>query len=116
MRKSGRNVLVRMLPTVQSIKQAERAGLSPREIVATWGAGDADFNAALCRERNVKCMVSRESGSHGRIAEKAEAARKLGIPLVLIARPAEPEGVTKVDDFGKLLELCGGLTAPAGDE
>jgi cobalt-precorrin 5A hydrolase/precorrin-3B C17-methyltransferase len=106
-RKSGRSLVVRMLPTVQSIKEAERAGLSPREIVATWGPGDADFNVALCREKNVRCVVSRESGTHGRVAEKAEAARRLEIPLVLIARPSEPEGITQIDNFDKLLEWCG---------
>jgi precorrin-6x reductase len=114
-RKSGRSVLVRMLPTVQSIKQAERAGLSPREIVAIWGAGDADFNAALCGERNVRCIVSRESGSHGRVAEKAEASRRLEIPLVLIARPAEPEGVTRLGDFDELLDWCNELAASERD-
>jgi precorrin-6x reductase len=111
MRKSGRGVLARMLPTVSSMRQAERSGLSPREIVAVWGAGDADFNAALCRERNVSCIVSRESGAYGSVAEKAEAARRLGIPLVLIARPAEPEGVERADDFDGLLEWCRELAA-----
>jgi precorrin-6x reductase len=105
-RKSGRGVLARMLPTVQSLRQAERAGLSPLEIVATWGAGDADFNAALCKDRKVRCVVSRESGAHGRVAEKAEACRRLEIPLVLIARPVEPDGVVKVDDFDELLGWC----------
>jgi cobalt-precorrin 5A hydrolase/precorrin-3B C17-methyltransferase len=109
LRKSKRGVLVRMLPTSQSIKQAERAGLSPREIVAAWGAGGADFNAALCADRGVKCILSRESGPHGGVAEKAEAARKLGIPLVLISRPSEPKGVKKVADFEGLLAWCGEL-------
>jgi precorrin-6A/cobalt-precorrin-6A reductase len=110
-RKAGRGVLVRMLPTVRSIKQAKHSGLTPMEIVAAWGAGGTDFNAALCRERNVKCIVSRESGAHGHMAEKAEAARELGIPLILITRPPEPEGVTRVGGFDKLLEWCGELAS-----
>jgi precorrin-6x reductase len=113
-RKAGRGVLARMLPTVQSVRQAERAGLSPREIIAAWGAGGVDFNAALCGDRNVKCIVSRDSGSYGHVAEKAEAARRLGIPLVLIARPPEPERVIKLDDFDGLLEWCGELAAASG--
>ena len=111
MRKAGRGVLVRMLPTLQSIKQAECSGLTPMEIVAAWGAGSAEYNAALCRERNVKCIVSRDSGVHGHIAEKAAAAKELGIPLILIARPAEPEGVTLVDGIDKLLSWCGDLAS-----
>ena len=113
-RKSGRGVLVRMLPTVKSIKQAKRQGLTPMEIVAAWGAGGADFNAALCKERKVKCIVSRESGEYGNITEKAAAAKELGIPIILIARPAELEGVTRVDAPDKLLAWCEELVSRKG--
>jgi cobalt-precorrin 5A hydrolase/precorrin-3B C17-methyltransferase len=106
LRETGRRVLVRMLPTAESMRQAERAGLSPREIVAMWGAGNAGFNEALCRDKNVRCIVSRESGPQGGVADKAEAARRIGIPLVLVARPREPEGVTRVNDPGELLRWC----------
>ena len=110
-RKSGRGLLVRMLPTARSIKQAERAGLTPMEIIAAWGAGSADLNSALCRERNVKCIVSRDSGVHGHVPEKAAAAKELGIPFILIARPAEP-GVTCVEEFDKLIAWCRELAPP----
>ena len=106
LRKSGRGVLARVLPTAKSLKQAKRHGLTPMEIVAVWGAGGAEFNAALCRDRKVKCIVSRDSGEQGHIAEKAAAAKELGISLILIARPAELEGVTRVHEPDKLLEWC----------
>ena len=76
------------------------------EIIAAWGAGGAEFNAALCKEKKVKCIVSRESGEQGQIAEKAAAAGELGIPLILISRPAEIEGVTRFDETEKILEWC----------
>jgi cobalt-precorrin 5A hydrolase/precorrin-3B C17-methyltransferase len=112
LRECGRSVLVRMLPTVESMRQAERVHLSPREIVAMWGAGNTGFNEALCRDRNVRCIVSRESGQQGGVAEKAEAARRLGIPLVLLARPREPEDVTRVNDLRELLNWCENLRPP----
>jgi precorrin-6x reductase len=114
LRECGRGVLVRMLPTVESIRQAERARLSPREIVAMWGAGNADFNEALCRDKNVRLIVSRESGSQGGVADKAEAARRIGIPLVLVTRPCEPEGSARVNDLGELLRWCGELATAGG--
>jgi precorrin-6A/cobalt-precorrin-6A reductase len=89
------------------MKQAERASLSPREIIAAWGVGSADFNEALCRDRSVKCIVSRESGLPGGISSKAEAAQKLEIPLVLISRPEENMGVTQIQNTGELMLWCG---------
>ncbi|MDR1137223.1 MAG: precorrin-6A reductase [Synergistaceae bacterium] len=111
LRESGRGALVRMLPTAESMRQAERAHLSPREIIAMWGSGNADFNETLCRDKKVRCIVSRESGPQGGVSDKAEAARRLGIPLVLIARPREPEGVTKVNTLEELLGWCEKLAA-----
>ncbi|MDR0653722.1 MAG: precorrin-6A reductase, partial [Synergistaceae bacterium] len=108
-RASERGVLVRMLPTVESIRLAERAGLLPQEIIASWGAGNADFNEALCRDRNVRAIVSRDSGVRGGVADKAEAARRLGIPLVLAARPEEIAGVARAGDAEELLRWCNGL-------
>ncbi|MDR1508665.1 MAG: precorrin-6A reductase [Synergistaceae bacterium] len=106
LRETGRGVLVRMLPTVESMRQAERVRLSPREILAMWGAGNADFNEALCRDKNARCIVSRESGPQGGVDDKAEAARRLRIPLVLVIRPEEPDGVTRVKDIDELLGWC----------
>ncbi|MDR1965473.1 MAG: precorrin-6A reductase [Synergistaceae bacterium] len=110
LRSAGRGVLARMLPTAPSIAQAS-ACLDPREIVAMWGAGDADFNEALCRGRNVRCIVSRESGPPGGVAEKAAAAARLGIPLVLIKRPAENPMTTRVMSKDELLSWCRELAA-----
>jgi cobalt-precorrin 5A hydrolase/precorrin-3B C17-methyltransferase len=112
LRKSGRGVLARMLPTAESMRKAERARLLPREIVAMWGAGDADFNEALCRDKNVRCIVSRESGPQGGVEDKAEAARRLGIPLVLVARPEEPEGAARAEVMEELLCWCEKLAKP----
>ena len=116
LRECGRGVLVRMLPTAESMRQAERVRLSPREIVAMWGAGNAGFNEALCGDKNVRCIVSRESGPQGGVADKAEAARRLGIPLILVSRPREPEGVTRVNDLQELLSWCGKFATVASME
>ncbi|MDR3164935.1 MAG: precorrin-6A reductase [Synergistaceae bacterium] len=113
-REFQRGVLVRMLPMVESIRLAERAGLQPKEIIASWGAGNADFNEALCRDRGVRVMVSRDSGVQGGVAEKAEAARRLGIPLVLVSRPEEISGVVRAYNAGDLLRWCEGLSSAKG--
>jgi len=46
----------------------------------------------LFRSRSVTCVVSRNSG--GGSYEKIQAARELGIPVIMIVRPAPPRGAT----------------------
>jgi precorrin-6x reductase len=111
LREAGRGVLARMLPTRESLELAERAGIGPRDIVAAWGPGGADFNEALCRDRGVRCIVSRDSGAPGGLSGKSEAASRLDIPLVLISRPPVEPGVTLVNDCDELLRWCGELSA-----
>jgi cobalt-precorrin 5A hydrolase/precorrin-3B C17-methyltransferase len=106
LRDSGRGVLVRMLPTAESMTKAVRAGLGPMEIIASWGAGGADFNAALCAERRVKCIISKASGEAGGVEAKAEAAGRLGIPLILISRPEESDDMERAVDIEELLQWC----------
>jgi precorrin-6x reductase len=107
LRKSGRNILARVLPTAESVRHAERAGLSPREIIAVWGVGDADYNEALCRFRGVCCIISKESGAPGGVDAKAEAARRMGITFILISRPAEFPNLTCFEAMNEILAWCG---------
>jgi cobalt-precorrin 5A hydrolase/precorrin-3B C17-methyltransferase len=107
LRDAERGALARMLPTSESMTAAARAGLEPREIIAVWGAGGADFNEALCADRGVKCLISKASGDAGGVLAKAEAAGRLGIPIILISRPKEPEGVERVKNAEELLGWCG---------
>jgi precorrin-6A/cobalt-precorrin-6A reductase len=58
-------------------------------------AGDLD----LLRSRGIEWIVARNAGGTGAFA-KIEAARQLGLPLVMIARPALPErqSTESIDD------------------
>ena len=95
LREAGRAVVARMLPTEESMKLAVEAGLEPREIMGLWGPGDAAFNEAIFREKNVRAAITKASGREGGVDAKAEAAKNLGIPLVVLERPQEPEGLEK---------------------
>ena len=48
---------------------------------------------AFMRERDVACLVTRNAGGAASVA-KIEAARDLGLPVVMLERPAAPEGET----------------------
>jgi precorrin-6A/cobalt-precorrin-6A reductase len=53
---------------------------------------DPDAEVALFKEHRIGWIVSKDSG--GRAGAKIEAARRLGLPVVLVERPPAPEGTT----------------------
>jgi len=106
LRAAGRGVAARMLPTEESMRLAAEAGLDPRETIAVWGAGDADFNEAVFRARKARAVITKASGREGGEGAKAEAASRLGIPLIVIARPADPDGIAAARNTEELLAWC----------
>jgi len=63
--------------------------LSQAEILLARGPFTLDDERRILKERRIDAVVSRASGGSATIA-KIHAARELGIPVVLIARPAPP--------------------------
>ncbi len=59
---------------------------------------------ALLREHDIGWIVSKDSG--GKASAKIEAARRLGLPVILIARPQLPDvlTVTRIDEVLAWLE------------
>jgi precorrin-6A/cobalt-precorrin-6A reductase len=54
------------------------------------GPFTADAERALLREHRIEALVARDSGGE-LTAAKLVAARELGLPVVLIARPPSPD-------------------------
>jgi precorrin-6A/cobalt-precorrin-6A reductase len=69
--------------------------LPPGEVILGRPPSDPDAEAALMREHRIGWVVSKDSG--GRASAKIEAAARLGLPVVLVARPAQPPGQTVPD-------------------
>ncbi len=57
------------------------------------GPFSLDQDTALLRAHGIEAVVSKNSGGAGTYA-KIEAARALDLPVVMVARPALPEGET----------------------
>jgi precorrin-6A/cobalt-precorrin-6A reductase len=74
-------------------------------LVLARGPFTADAERALLREHRVDVLVTRDSGGE-LTAAKLVAARELGVPVVLLARPPAPEApaVTSVDEAAAWLE------------
>lgn len=98
---------VRILPVADSLARARDLGVAPSRIVAMQGPFSASFNAALMRELNVACVVTKRSGRAGGFEEKVRAARECGAELVVIERPPGMDGVSLADAMALLEERYG---------
>lgn len=84
----------------ESLAAAERAGIPRRNVVAMVGPFSREMNVAQWREWKIDVVVTKDSGEAGGAQAKLEAARELGIPLIVLARPesAAATTVTRPED------------------
>lgn len=99
---------VRLAPDSASLKAALDVGIPRSQLCFVQGPFSAEFNEAQWRSWKIDCVVTRESGKGSGMDEKLEAARKMGIPVVLIQRPSvqHPNRVREVGEvLSRLVQL-----------
>ena len=79
----------RVLPTVAGITACEGAGIPHRNIIAMQGPFTLELNLALMQQFHIRYLVTKDGGSAGGFAEKAQAAAQSGATLVVLRRPEE---------------------------
>ena len=103
-------VFVRVLPSTESIRLCEEAGVRGRQIIAMQGPFSAAMNEATYKEIGASVILTKESGETGGYYEKLEAARSCGIKAVVIRNPESQDGKTHMgmeEVIGRLEEICG---------
>ena len=83
----------RVLPTLAGIAACEAAGVPHRNVLAMQGPFTKELNAALLHQFHIDYMVTKDGGAAGGFAEKAEAAARCGVQLIVLRRP-DDEGET----------------------
>lgn len=69
----------RVLPTVAGITACEGAGIPHRNIIAMQGPFTLELNLALMQQFHIRYLVTKDGGSAGGFAEKAQAAAQSGL-------------------------------------
>ncbi len=90
-------VFARILSTHTMVKRAQELGLSPKHILALQGPFSKAINKAMIDHVNAKIMVTKASGSIGGTLEKIEAAREMGLKIIVIDRPTIEYGAVFSD-------------------
>ena len=68
----------------------------------TRGPFDVDTEIATMREHAVDVVLTKDSGG-SYTAAKLTAARELGVPVVVVARPAAPAGLREVSTLDEVV-------------
>jgi precorrin-6A/cobalt-precorrin-6A reductase len=98
-------LFARLLPAVNSLEAAIRAGFSSDRIIALRPPVSAELEKALWQQWQISLVVTKASGEAGGEDIKRSLARELGIPLIVIKRPkvVYPQ---QTSDICEVLAFC----------
>jgi precorrin-6A/cobalt-precorrin-6A reductase len=82
---------------VRSVDPPEEPTPPQMELLLDRGPYSLDAEVALMRDRWVDTVITKNSGGEA-TAAKLVGARELGLPVVMVQRPAAPGGVSEVSD------------------
>ena len=86
---SPERLFPRVLPTREGIAACEAAGIPHKNIIAMQGPFTLELNLALMQQFHIRYLVTKDGGSAGGFAEKAQAAAQSEATLVVLRRPEE---------------------------
>jgi len=81
----------RLLPAAAGLQQAMAAGLAPGRVACLRPGGNGELERALCRRWGISAVLCRRSGGVSEGLWHAISAT-LGLRLLLLERPPEPQG------------------------
>ena len=106
----GCEVVCRILPEAQVVREARELGFTPDRIIAMQGPFSKELNRELFLKYNAEVVVTKNSGSLGGADTKFAAVKELGLPLVVIDRP-RVEYTNMTDSFAGVLAFIEAIKA-----
>ncbi len=83
---------VRLTPQPEVLARALSLGIKPTQLCAAVGPFSREFNVAQWQAWHIEAVITKDSGEVGGFHAKRQAARELGIPLIVVQRPPAPAG------------------------
>ena len=98
-------LFARVLPRVDSLEVALKAGFPPQRIIAIRPPISATLEKALWQQWQISLVVTKASGNAGGESIKRQVAAELGIPIIVISRPqiSYPQ---QTNNFSEVLSFC----------
>lgn len=87
-------VWLRILPDPDILRECLDRGFRADHIICMQGPFSEDMNTAMLRGYNICYFLTKQSGKTGGYPQKAAAAEKCGVRLVVILPPQEADGVS----------------------
>lgn len=84
--------VVRVLPFGPSYEKARAAGIAEDHIIQAQGPYSVEDNVQHFKASAADVLVTKDGGTTGGFLEKIEAARKLGMEIIVLSRPQEVAG------------------------
>ena len=98
------DVVCRILPEPEVVREARELGFSPNHIIAMQGPFSKELNKELFIKYNADVVVTKNSGTLGGADTKFAAVKELNLPLVIIDRP-KMEYTNVSDSFDVVMEF-----------
>lgn len=109
-RRTAVPVVARVLPSPESLRACESAGLPREQVIPGRGPFSAAQTVEVIRRHRIGVLVTKDGGAEGGVPEKLEAARCEGCEVVLVARPVETTAAGRV--FSEIEALVAACVAP----
>ncbi len=87
-------LFVRVLPGIESISLCMQNDIVGKHIIALQGPFTTNLNEALIDQYNIRCLVTKKSGTAGGWYEKIEAAKNKGIPVYVVGQGSQDNGMS----------------------
>lgn len=88
-------IFVRMLPDVEAVARAVGLGFKKEQIITAQGPFSAEENEEILLRTGAKVIVTKDGGVPGGIKEKLSAAARLGVKVIVVARPDDAGSTVK---------------------
>jgi cobalt-factor III methyltransferase len=102
---SEREWFVRITPQGDRIDAAVRLCVPRAHVCAMQGPFTREFNEALWKAWNIDLVITKDSGDAGGFPAKLDAARALGLPLLVVKRPSSAIQNHYVDDASMIAAI-----------